>query len=152
MKRFFFGLTLVAIAFSIVPAAAKNTTGKIISLSSLSSVQTNLIGEVTAVDRSAGKIIVQTEAKTSVTVTVGEKTVFRRVAPGQTSLAGAEQITLADVKVGDRVLIPGGASAENAAVRQFIVMAREAINAQRDKERETRRARTINGRITAVNA
>lgn len=160
MKRYFFGLTLFALPLTVVFAAPgsvrerfnaplKITDGKTNLLPA--PAQTNLIGEVAAIDRIAGKIVVSTEAKISVTVTVGEKTVFRRVAPGQTSLAGAEQITLADVKVGDRVLIPGGAAAENVHVRQFIVMAREAITAQRDKEREARRARTINGRITAVN-
>ncbi|HXG82694.1 MAG TPA: hypothetical protein VNI84_01585 [Pyrinomonadaceae bacterium] len=163
MKQFFCGLTLIALTLTNVfaepvnrraqlDAQVKNTAGKTNPLPSSTAVQTNLIGEVTAIDQSAGKIVVQTEAKTSVTVTVNDKTVFRRVAPGQTSLAGAEQITVADVKIGDRVLIPGGVAAEQAAVRQFIVMAREAINAQRDKERETRRARTINGQITAVNA
>lgn len=163
MKQIFFGLTLLTVSFSVVSAGSGNPLARFdakaksgLNESSLLSggaarVQTNLIGDVTAIDRSAGKIVVQTEAKTSVTVTVGEKTVFRRVAPGQTSLAGAEQITVADVKIGDRVLIPGGVAAEQTAVRQFIVMAREAINAQRDKEREARRARTINGRVTAVN-
>lgn len=159
MKQLFFGLTLFALPLTAVfaesgdfPQQFNASTEATISKTKLLStpMQTNLIGEVTAIDRGAGKIVVQTEAKTSATVTVGEKTVFRRVAPGQTSLAGAEQITLADVKIGDRVLIPGGA-AENVAARQFIVMAREAITAQRDKERETRRARTINGRVTAVN-
>lgn len=162
MKQFFFGLTLIALPLTAVyaepverrtqfNAETQNTPSKTNPLLSSSPVQTNLIGEVTAIDRSAGKIVVQTEAKTSVTVTINDKTVFRRVAPGQTSLAGAEQITAADVKIGDRVLIPGGVAAEQTAVRQFIVMAREAINAQRDKEREARRARTINGRVTAVN-
>lgn len=159
MKQFFLSLTLTALPITAVfaepdnrlerfNAPIKNAIGRTNAPSG--AVQTNLIGEVAAIDRSAGKIVVSTEAKTSVTVTVGEKTVFRRVAPGQTSLAGAEPITLADVKVGDRVLIPGGASAEQTAVRQFIVMAREAITARRDKERETRRARTINGRVAAV--
>ncbi len=155
MKQFFFGLMLIILSLSAVSAGTPAESGLNKSNSLVSGAatraQTNLIGEVTAIDRSAGKIVVQTEAKTSVTVTVGDKTVFRRVAPGQTSLAGAEQITVADVKIGDRVLIPGGAAVEQTAVRQFIVMARAAIDARRDKEREARRARTINGRITAVN-
>lgn len=155
MKQYFYCLTLAALSFaavSVEPVSGQSTPDAPVKNSAAKTVaHANLIGEVTAIDRAAGKIVVSTEAKTSATVTVGEKTVFRRVAPGQTSLVGAEQITLADVKVGDRVLIPGGATAENVVVRQFIVMAREAITAQRDKERETRRARTINGRVTAVN-
>lgn len=113
--------------------------------------QQNLIGQVTSIDRTGGKITIQTDAKTSVTITFNDKTAYRRVLPGQTSLEKADRITFSDINIGDRVLIPGGVTSDQTPVRQIIVMARAAIDAQRDEEAEKRKARTINGRITAVN-
>jgi sRNA-binding protein len=162
MKRFFVGLTLMALPLATVFAKSGSRSGQINNQAKTNLTKTvlpnaalraqqNLIGEVTSIDLNSGKIVILTDAKTSVTVTVNEKTAFRRVAPGQTSLAGAEQIKMTDIKPGDRVLVPGGVTNDQTAVRQVIVMARAAITAQRDEEAEKRRARTFGGRITALN-
>jgi sRNA-binding protein len=155
MKKIFFGLTLIALPVSTVFAqsninlrSASTQTSGVLS----PKIQQNLIGEVSSVDAAGGKIVVSTETKTSVTVPFNDKTAFRRVAPGQTSLANAEQIKVTDIQIGDRVLIPGGVAADQAPVRQIVVMARAAINSQRDEEQRKRRERTVAGRITAVNA
>jgi hypothetical protein len=113
--------------------------------------QQNLIGTVTAIDTANGKIIVKTDAGNSVTFSTNDKTTVRRLPPGQTSIANAEKITLADIKVGDRVLVPGGAADVQTAARQVIVMASEAIAAKRDQDRSEWQTRGINGRITALN-
>jgi sRNA-binding protein len=115
--------------------------------------QQHLIGEVTAIDQAAGLITIKTDAGASVTVTVNPQTTYRRMPPGQTSLAKAETITSADVKVGDRVLVPSGATlAAGTAARQVIVMAREAVAARRDQQREDWRTRGMNGRVLTVDA
>jgi hypothetical protein len=114
--------------------------------------QQHLLGEITAVDAPTGRLTVKSDAGASVEVTTDEKTVFRRVPPGQTSLDRAEPITRADLRVGDRVLVPNGASAGQASARQVIIMARAALNEQREREREERRRRTLAGRVTAVDA
>lgn len=117
----------------------------------VNSQQQNLIGTVTAIDMANGKIIVKTDAGNSVTFSTNDKTTVRRLPPGQTSIANAEKITLADIKVGDRVLVPGGVADVQTAARQVIVMASEAIAAKRDQDRSEWQTRGINGRITALN-
>jgi co-chaperonin GroES (HSP10) len=114
------------------------------------SVQQHLIGEVTATDQTTGQLTVRTDAGASVVVSTNERTTYRRLPPGQTSIDRAEEITRADVRVGDRVLVPGGAGGAQTAARQVIVMAREAIAARREQEREDWRARGANGRVTAI--
>ena len=115
--------------------------------------QQHVIGEVTAIDQAGGQITVKTDSGTAVNVTVNAQTVYRRMPPGQTSLDKAEAITSLDVKVGDRVLVPGAANlAAGAAARQVIVMAREALAARRDQQREDWRTRGVNGRVLGVDA
>src|ERR687886_815230 len=113
MKRSLITFTLAAAALSCAAAASARASQ-------------HLIGEVTALDPAGGQITVKTDTGSSVNVTTNEKTIYRRVPPGQTSLAGAETITRADVHTGDRVLVPNGAAASPGPARQVIVMAREA--------------------------
>lgn len=113
--------------------------------------QQHLIGEVTAVDESTGRITLRTDAGVTVTVLTDERTVYRRVPPGETSLARAEQIKRADLRAGDRVLVPGGAAGgaqTAAAASQIIVTAREAVAGRR--EREDWRRRGVAGRVVAL--
>lgn len=113
--------------------------------------QQHLIGEVTATDQTTGQITVKTDAGSSVVVLANERTIYRRLQPGQTSIDQAEEITRADVRVGDRVLVPGGAGGvASQPARQIIVMAREAIAARREQEREDWRSRGANGRVVAI--
>ena len=160
MKSFVLGLTLAFLPFSsAVQAAPESRLDSKLSASvsvrfdesASRNAQQNLIGEVASIDRTGGKMVIQTESKTSVTVTFSEQTAIRRVQPGQTSLANAEQIKITDVNVGDRVLIPGGALNEKTPVSQIIVMSRAAIDERRSQEIELRRGRTTVGRITTVN-
>lgn len=67
--------------------------------------QQHLIGEVTAIDQAAGLITVRTDAGATVNVKTDERTLYRRLPPGETSLQKAEQITRADLRAGDRVLV-----------------------------------------------
>ena len=120
------------------------------SLATQTQQQQHLIGEVTATDQATGQITVKTDAGASVTVTADERTIYRRLPPGQTSIEKAETITRADVRVGDRVLVPGGAANVQTPARQVIVMAREAIAARRAEEREDWRARGANGRVASI--
>jgi hypothetical protein len=153
MKIFLACLNFIAVLSPAVWAAAVRKPAPVGVEIKSSFAQQNLIGEVTSVDPTAGKIIILTDAKSSVAVTFNDKTIFRRVMPGQTSLANAETIKITDLRIGDRVLVPGsGAAGEQTPARQIVVMPRAAIEQTRSDEQEKRRARTAGGRITAINA
>jgi hypothetical protein len=54
--------------------------------------------------------------------------------------------------MGDRVLVPNGATLGTGAARQVVVMARTAIASRREQERDDWRRRGINGRVVAIDA
>lgn len=144
MKALLFALTLAASAAPTLSGAA---------FARVAQQQQHLIGEVTAVSQDGGRITVKTDAGATVEVAVDEKTVYRRALPGQTSLRDAEPATRADVRAGDRVLVPnGGALAAGAAARQVVLMAREAVAERRERERDDWRRRGLTGRVAAINA
>ncbi len=150
-------LTLTFAALSLALSLPRVASGQVASAppGAARAAQQHLIGAVTAIDQTAAQITVKTDAGASVNVTVNERTIYRRLPPGQTSLTNAEAITSADVKVGDRVLVPGGAALADGSAgpaRQVIVMAREAVAARREQQRDDWRARGVNGRIVAIDA
>ena len=82
------------------------------------------IGEVKTIDAAAKQLTIKTDAGATVTVTVADKTSYKRLAPGETSLANAADITFADVGEGDRVMARGTVDMEHKTVPalQVIVM------------------------------
>jgi Cu/Ag efflux protein CusF len=151
MRKLWLALTLTALT-ALAGAAASAQVTPAATSGATRATQQHLVGEVTAVDAATHQLTVKTDAGANVTVTVDERTIYRRVPPGQTSLENAERITSADVSVGDRVLVPNGLAGGQTAARQVIVMARAAVAAKREQEREDWRARGVSGRITAIDA
>ena len=148
-------LTLAAVAVTLAGSFPGPAQAQVPSTAAGASrvVQQHVIGVVTAIDQATNQITVKSDAGGSVTVTVNAQTTYRRLPPGQTSLSAAETITSADVKVGDRVLVPGGAAlASGVAARQVIVMAREAVAARREQQRDDWRTRGVNGRVLSIDA
>ena len=154
MRKRLLTITSATLAISIVGLIAVGNAQMPANVSSATQVaQKHLIGEVTAIDPAANLITVKTDAGGSVSIVVNADTKYRRLPAAQTNLATAETITSADVKVGDRVLIPGGAGlAAGAAARQVIVMAREAVAPRREQQRDDWRTRGVNGRVLAIDA
>lgn len=144
MRKLFIAGALAALALSTL-AAAQTTPN-----ATAAAVRQHLIGEVTAVDAATGRLTVKTDAGATVEITPDEQTLFKRIPPGESSLARAEPITRSDVRVGDRVLVPNGTA--GGTPRQVIIMARAALDQQREREREERRRRTLGGRVTGVDA
>lgn len=143
-------LILALTALSMSASAVSNAQTMAATGGSTRAAQQHLIGEVTAIDSATRQLSIKNDAGSSVTVAVDERTIYRRVPPGQTTLENAERITSADVKIGDRVLVPNGAAGGAAAARQVIVMAREAVASKREQEREDWRARGVSGRVASV--
>jgi hypothetical protein len=151
MSRLFNIAAAAALTLTNLSAAPAQTAPDATRAAIPRAAQQHLIGEVTLIDAATGRITVKSDAGAAVEVTTDEKTLFRRIPPGQTALDKAEPITRADVSVGDRVLVPNGAAGGTTA-RQVIIMARAALAEQREREREERRRRTLTGRVTAVDA
>lgn len=108
--------------------------------------QQRVVGEVTAVDAATGQVTVKTDAGEAVTVSTDARTEYFRVAPGQTSLEGAEKLTRADLRVGDRVVARGSAG---QAARQLIVTTRAAATAAGPGGPQDGRRRLV-GRVVAL--
>lgn len=111
------------------------------------------IGEVKALDAAARQLIVKTDAGSIVTVTVSEKTVYMRLAPGETTLTNATKITLSDVAEGDRVWARGKVSEDLKSVpaAALIVMNKADIAKKQEADRAEWRRRGILGVVSAVN-
>jgi hypothetical protein len=105
-----------------------------------------VVGEVTAVDSSAGGLTVRTDAGETVGVTTDDKTTIRRLPPGETSLDKATAATFADVRAGDRVLAVGVGTSGGVA-RQLILTTRAAAGAQGRDD-----GRRLLGRVVSVDA
>lgn len=110
------------------------------------------IGEVKAIDAAAKQITIKTDAGSTVTVALSDRTTYKRLAPGETSLTNATDITFADVGEGDRVMARGTVSEDKKSVPalQIVVMTKGDLAKKQDAERAEWRRRGIVGVITAL--
>jgi hypothetical protein len=111
----------------------------------------SVIGEVKAIE--ANQMVVRADSGLLFTVTLSDRTQYKRVAPGETSLAKAATITLADVGSGDRVLARGRGSAEQKTVPalQVVVMSKADLAKKQEQDRAEWRRRGVSGIVASVN-
>jgi hypothetical protein len=111
------------------------------------------IGEVKAIDPASNQLVVKTDAGSVVTVTVSDKTVYMRLAPGETTLTNATKIAFTDLAEGDRVWARGKVSEDLKSVpaAALIVMNKADIAKKQEAERAEWRRRGILGVVSAVN-
>lgn len=110
------------------------------------------IGEVKTIDATAKQITIKTDAGSTVSVVLSDKTTYKRLAPGETSLTNATDITFADVAEGDRIMARGTVSEDKKTVPalQIIVMTKGDLAKKQEAERLEWRRRGILGVITAL--
>jgi hypothetical protein len=110
------------------------------------------IGEVKSIDPATKQLSIKTDAGSVVTVSVGDKTTYKRLAPGEQTLTNATDITLADIAEGDRVMARGTVSEDRKSVpaMQVIVMTKGDLAKKQEAERLEWRRRGILGVITAL--
>ena len=110
------------------------------------------IGEVKTVEADTKIISIKTDAGTTVFVTFTDKTIYKRLAPGEQSLTKAADITLADIAPGDRIMARGNVAADRKSVpaAMIIVMTKGDIAKKQEAERLEWRRRGILGVITAL--
>ena len=110
------------------------------------------IGEVKTIDAAAKQIVITTDAGSTVTVSVNDKTTYKKLAPGEKTLTNATDVTFADVAEGDRIMARGTVAEDRKSVPalQVIVMTKGDITKKHDAERLEWRRRGILGVITAL--
>ncbi|HEY0726951.1 MAG TPA: hypothetical protein VGD38_02705 [Pyrinomonadaceae bacterium] len=110
------------------------------------------IGEVKTIDATAKQITIKTDAGSTVAVSLSDKTTYKRLAPGETSLTNATDITFSDVSEGDRIMARGTVSEDKKSVPalQIIVMTKGDLAKKQEAERLEWRRRGILGVITAL--
>jgi Cu/Ag efflux protein CusF len=110
------------------------------------------LGEVKTVDAAAKQITIKTDAGATVTVTVADKTSYKKLAPGEKSLANATDTTFGDVSEGDRIMARGNVDIEHKSVPalQIIVMTKGDLAKKQEAERAEWRRRGIVGVISSL--
>jgi Cu/Ag efflux protein CusF len=110
------------------------------------------LGEVKTIDAVAKQLTIQTDAGATVTVTVTDKTSYKKLAPGEKSLTNATDTTLAEVGEGDRIMARGNVDIEHKSVPalQIIVMTKGDLAKKQDAERAEWRRRGIVGVISSL--
>ena len=109
-----------------------------------------MLGAIQAIN--GNTITLKPDAGPAIEVLVQGSARILRVAPGQIDLKNATAIQLADLQVGDRILVRATPSADgkSLAAATLIVMKRTDVEAKQQQEREDWQKRGIGGLVSAV--
>jgi hypothetical protein len=109
-----------------------------------------VLGAIQAIQ--GNMITLKPDTGPAVSVVVQGAVRILRVAPGQTDLKNAAAIQLADLQVGDRILVRGIPSADGQSLTAstVIAMKRSDVEAKQQQEREDWQRRGTGGLVSAV--
>jgi Cu/Ag efflux protein CusF len=110
------------------------------------------IGEVQSIDAAAKQITIRTDAGSTLLVSLSDKTIYKRLAPGEQTLTNAVDITVSDLAEGDRVMARGTVAVDRKSVPavMVIVMTKGDLAKKHEAERLEWRRRGILGVITVL--
>lgn len=110
------------------------------------------IGEIRTVDAAAKQLTIKTDAGSLVTVSLNDKTTYKKLAPGEQTLTNATDVTFAELAEGDRVMARGTVSEDRKSVPavMVIVMTKGDLAKKQEAERAEWRRRGILGVITSL--
>lgn len=109
------------------------------------------LGTVLSVDAANKQVVLSTKSAGAIIVQVTDATVYKKVPPGEKSLANATTVTLAEVGVGDRIMARGVVAGNSVPARQIIVMNKAEIAKKNDSERIDWQQRGIVGVVSGLN-
>jgi len=102
---------------------------------------------------SGNTLVLKSDAGPEIAITVAEGARLLRLAPGQTDLKSAATITLADLQVGDRMLVRGRAGDNGTIAASTIVVMKQADVAQKQQhDREDWQKRGAGGIVSAIDS
>jgi uncharacterized protein DUF5666 len=112
------------------------------------------VKNVGAVKSISGKsLVLKTDAGSEITISVLDGTHIVRLAAGQTDLKNAPSITLAEIQVGDRMLLRGRTGDNGAIEATTIVVMKQADVAQKQQhDRDDWQKRGTGGIVSAIDA
>lgn len=146
MRTFFFAAAIAVISLlASSPASLAQTADPNIAAK-------HAIGEIKSIDAAAKQLTIKTDAGSMVTVSLSDKTTYKKLAPGEQSLTNATDLMFTDLAEGDRVMARGTVSADQKSVPalQIIVMTKGDLAKKQEAERLEWRRRGILGVITAL--
>jgi hypothetical protein len=145
MRKFFFAVAIGLITLALSPVSFAQTTDPNIAAK-------YAIGEIKSIDAAAKQLTIKTDAGSMVTVSLSDKTTYKKLAPGEKALTNATDVTFADLAEGDRVMARGTVSEDRKSVPavQVIVMTKGDLAKKQEAERLEWRRRGILGVITAL--
>jgi len=145
MRTFFFAAAIGLITLALTSAAFAQADDPNIAAK-------HAIGEIKSIDAAAKQLTIKTDAGSEVTVSLSDKTTYKKLAPGEQSLTNATDVTFADLAEGDRVMARGTVAADRKSVPALmvIVMTKGDLAKKADAERMEWRRRGILGVITAL--
>jgi hypothetical protein len=108
------------------------------------------LGEVTSIDLTTKRISVRTETSQQITVNVDDKTLIRRVPPGETNVEKAAVVNFADIAVGDRVLARGKLDGETLQTRILLIVSSSELARSAEQSRAEWQRRGISGTIVTL--
>ena len=140
MRTFFFAAALGLITLLAPQGGDPNITAKY------------AVGEVKTIDATARQLTIKTDAGSMVTVSLTDKTTYKKLAPGETSLTNATDVAFTDLAEGDRVMARGTVSADQKSVPALmvVVMTKGDLAKKAEAERAEWRRRGLLGVITAL--
>lgn len=142
-------LIAVAAALSAPPSHAKSASQ---TQQPASSASTRHIGAIKAINGTTVTLAPDTGPDVAISVPATAR--LLRIAPGQKDLKSATPIQFQELQVGDRILVAGKPSDDNASVMAttIVVMTHSDIAAQHQQELQDWQKRGVDGVVTAVNA
>jgi hypothetical protein len=145
MRTFFFAAAIGLITLALPSATFAQANDPNIAAK-------HAIGEIKNIDAAAKQLTIQTDAGSTVTVSLSDKTTYKKLAPGEQSLTNATDVTFADLAAGDRVMARGTVSEDRKSVPALmvIVMTKGDLAKKAEAERIEWRRRGILGVITAL--
>ncbi len=110
----------------------------------------NIRGVVTKVDAAAAKLTIKTDAG-EVVVGLQPRTIFQKVAPGETDLKNATAIKVDDIETGDGVIaVATQAEDKSFAARRIVVMSKADIANKQSTEMADWQKRGVIGKVTSA--
>jgi hypothetical protein len=142
-------LLLIFVAVASAEAQTPATTATVQKLDATGNLK-RVLGEVTAIDLGQGQLTVKTMTGAEVTVKLDEKTLYRRIPPGETTLDKAVGIKVSDISAGDHVLARGPLAESSVLAREVIVVSHKDIAEKHAHDREAWIKRGLTGLVTAL--